>query len=93
MKLNDYPIIFDGSVAYNIADFVYKDNGEKVDTYLVCISTDDYPPTLEILEMDIDGNGIWDNDWYEGEDKITLWYYTTLCDLNKFLLSLFYRRE
>lgn len=88
--LNGYPKTFDGSVNYDIADFVYKDSGYKIDDYLVCISVDDYPPTLEILEVDIDGNMIWENDWWEGEEKITLWYYITLHDLCPFLLTLWY---
>ena len=85
-----YPKTFDGSVNYDIADFVYEDSGKEIDTYLVCISVDDYPPTLEILEVDIDGNMIWENDWWEGEKKITLWYYVTLRNLNRILLSLLY---
>ena len=88
--LNGYPKTFDGSVNYDIADFVYKDSGYKIDTYLVCISVDDYPPTLEILEVDIEGNMTWENDWWEGEKKITLWYYITLHDLCPFLLTLWY---
>lgn len=92
MMLNGYPKTFPGTLAYNIGEYVFHNNDDIIDTYLICLSTDDNPPTLEIMEIDLDGDYEWDNDWYEGEKKITLWYYITVSDLNKFLLSLFYRR-